>query len=549
MPDLPKKNALRRERTLTPLFRDFAPLLMLASALFYTNRWLALTDDEASTLSAAAKNVTAILGTARSAAENIHPPLYELLLHLWLRITGGLFDGLRAPAIVCFVLGLWLLSRVARQLGGEEAGSALVWSGALWPFGFHAGRLAEPSTFVFLLIAALTWQYFRYIRSRRRSDWIIFCVLALALLYTNDFGWALLILLGVDYWWRIAESKAIHSKGDSTESAGAGREGKIEGILVTAAALAIGFAPRWGIFVRELHAQLVWPASVRFLFLNAAYNFYILFVSQSVAPWFWRFSIPAAIGIVVLLAFVFAGIGGEVRRFLMFSVLLFVLMAAAGILQAKWLLLLGPWFLLPIAIALGTIENWHWRVPMALALAMVATIGWYGALNRRYYAEPRFFEPWSTVADDAAQALRGGAGVIGNDEAFFFYLTYALKPAQANSSWRFTGALPMQVQYPSVWYPQQWAEAGRPKPATVLWIRGSSAPDELNAMNDAGEWLSGQCGDRITRYLARDPAYTWKQRFVPHFSGPAWRIEIRQYFCGQSTSEPAPGSAAPNGSH
>jgi hypothetical protein len=282
--------------------------------------------------------------------------------------------------------------------------------------------------------------------------------------------------------------------------------------------------------------------------LNAAYHLYIFFVSQSVAPWFWRFSIPAAIGVVVLLAVVFAGVRGEARRFLIFSLLLFAVMALAGILQAKRLLLAGPWFLLAIAIALGRIEKFPWRITMAVALAMVAAIGWYGALNRRYYAEPRFFEPWSTVAQDAADAVRSGSAVISNDNSFFFYLTYALKPSQPNSSWRFPGALPREVQYPSVWDPKQWEEAGRPTPASVLWVRGSSPPDELIAMNDAGEWLSGHCGDRITRYLARDAGYTWKQRFVPNFSGPAWRIEIRQYFCGQSAAPPPAGSVAPGNS-
>src|SRR6202011_5591349 len=145
---------------------------------------------------------------------------------------------------------------------------------------------------------------------------------------------------------------------------------QIEGILATTAVLVIGFAPRWPVFLRELHSYLAWPPSVRFLFLNAAYNFSTLFVSQSVAPWFWRFSIPAAMGVAALLVFVFAGIRGEARRFLIFSILLFVLMMLAGILEAKRLLLVGPWLLLPIAIALGTIEKWQWRIPMALALAM-----------------------------------------------------------------------------------------------------------------------------------------------------------------------------------
>lgn len=543
MPGPAQTRRPKPQRTITPLLRDAAPLLMLGSALFYTNRWLTLTDDETSTVSAAAQNVTTILSAARSAVGNSHPPVYELLLHLWLRITGGAFDWLRAPAIICFLLGLWLLSRVARRLGGEESGNSLAWLGALWPFGFHAGRLAGPYPFAFLMIASVTWQYFRCLRSRRHSDWIIFCALSLVLLYTNDFGWALLALLAVDYWRRIPESDTP----ESGRPLGNQPEGKqrIEGILATTAVLAIGFAPRWPVFARELHSYLAWPHSVRFLFLNAAYNFYLLFVSQSVAPWFWRFSIPAAIGVAAILLFVLVGTGGASRRFLIFSVLLFALMMLAGVLQAKRLLLLGPWVLLPIAIALGTIEKWQWRIPMALALATVAAVGWYGALNRRYYAEPQFLEPWGSVAQDAAEALRSGSGVIGNDNTFFFYLTYAVKPSQPNSAWRFAGVLPRQVQYPAVFDPKQWEEAGRPTPASVLWIRGSSAPEQLTSMNSAGEWLGGQCGDRITRYLARDAGYAWKQRFVPNFSGPAWRIEIRQYLCGQSAAPPPARGAAP----
>jgi dolichyl-phosphate-mannose-protein mannosyltransferase len=537
----PEVRRAKPRHTITPLLRDAAPLVMLASALFYSNRWLTLIDDETSTISAAAQNITKILAAARSSVGNAHPPLYQLLMHVWLRITGGALDWLRAPAIVCFVLGIWLLSRVARQLGGEESGNALVWLGALWPFGFHAGRLAGPYTFAFLLIAAVTWQYFRAARSARprpHSDWIIFCVLCLALLYTDDFAWALMILIAIDYSCRVPARNA--TEGERIE-----RKGKIKAVLLTASVLLIGFAPRWPVFIRELHSHLGWPSSLRFLFMNAAYNFYVLFVSQSMAPWFWRFSIPAAVGVAVLLVVVFGAIRGEARNFLIFSLLLFALMALAGILQPSRLLLVGPWLILPIGIALGTTEKWQWRLTMALALATVAAMGWYGALNKRYYADPRFLEPWSTVVQDAADALRSGSGVISNDDAFFFYLTYALRPSQSNSHWHFTGALPRQVQYLFVWDPEQWEQAGRPAPASALWIRGSSPPEEAAAMNDAGEKLSAQCGDRITRYLVRDTGYIWKQRFVPNFSGPAWRIEIRQYLCGQSAAPPPAPKTAP----
>ena len=537
MPEQPQSRQLRRLEAIRPLLRDAAPLVMLGSLLFYTNGFLTLTNEEASAISGTAANWKGLLAGFRSPAGGALPPFYALLLRSWLWITHGAFNTLRAPSIIFFLLGLWLLSRVARRLGGDESSNALVWLGALWPFGFHYGRVEGPYSFAFLLIAAITWQYFRGIASRRYSDWIAFCVLCLLLLYTSDLGWALLLLLGVDYWRRapgINEPQTGHLDGNHTE--------KIVLIVSTLAVLAIGFAPRWPAFVHELRS-IAWPHSFRFLAVDAAYNFYILFVSSSVAPWFWRLSIPAAIGVVVLLIFLFVGVRPQERSFLIFSLLLFALMAITASLQPDRLLLVAPWFLLPLAVALGTIEKSQWRIPMALAMAGVAAIGWYGVLNKRYYADPDFFEPWNNVAPDAADALRGGSGVISNDESFFLYLTYALKPVLPNSSSRFNGLLPTEVRYPLVWDPAEWENMGRPKPNGVLWIRGSSSPDELTAMNNAGDWLSDHCGDRITRFLARDPAYTWKQRSVPNFSGPSWRIEIRQYTCGQALPPPAAGVA------
>jgi hypothetical protein len=116
MPDPPQERSGRRPpRHITPLLRDTAPLIMLASALFYSNRWFTLTDDEASAVRGAAQGVGTILAASRSAG-NAQPFLYEMLLHFWLRITGGAFDGLRAPAIVFFFICLFLFSLVVVAL-------------------------------------------------------------------------------------------------------------------------------------------------------------------------------------------------------------------------------------------------------------------------------------------------------------------------------------------------------------------------------------------------------------------------------------------------
>jgi hypothetical protein len=524
---MPALKQARRQRTITPILRDMAPLIMLGSALFYTNDLLTITQTEAASITDAARNITTILTSFRSAQLPADVSAsYTLLFHFWVQISGGLFGGLRAPSIISYVIGLWILSRVARRLAGDESSDALVWLGALWPFGFHYGRTAGPYPFAFLLIALLTWQYFRCIASDRFRDWILFCVLSLLLLYTTDFAWALIFFLAVDYWRRIPKLES-----NETESRGRVPAGKIVLLTATIAVLAIGFAPRWPAFGHDL-GSLAWPHSLRFLAINAAYYFYMLFVGPSMAPFYWRYSIPAAIGIIVFLAFVIAGVRSKDRRFLFFSLLLFALMALTGILRSERLLLIAPWFFLPMATALGTIEKWQWRIPMALAMTVVAAVGWYGVLNRRYYVQPAFLEPWNSTAEEAAVTLRGGGGVISNDQAFFLYLTYSLKPAPSSSSWRFRGALPVEVTYPSVWNPSQWESKGRPKPDQVFWIRGYSTPQDVNAMDDAGQWLNEHCGDRTTQFLARDPTYSWKQRFVPHFSGPPWLIEIRQYSCG-----------------
>ena len=384
MSEQPQSRQLHRLQAIRPLLRDAAPLVMLGSLLFYTNGFLTLTNEEASAISGASANLKTLLAGFQSPAGGAPAPFYALLLRSWLWITHGAFNTLRAPSIIFFLLGLWLLSRVARRLEGDESSNALVWLGALWPFGFHYGRVEGTSTFAFLLIAAITWQYFRGMASRRYSDWIIFCVLCLLLLYTSDLGWALLLLLSVDYWLRVPridEAQTGHSESNHTE--------KIVLIFSTLAVLAIGFAPRWPAFVRELRS-ITWPHSFRFLVLDAAYNFYIMFVSSSVAPWFWPLSIPAAIGVVLLLICLFVGVRREERSFLIASLLLFALMTVTASLQHDRLLLVAPWFLLPLAVALGTIEKSQWRIPMAFAMAGVAAIGWYGVLNKRYYAEPIF---------------------------------------------------------------------------------------------------------------------------------------------------------------
>ena len=51
----------------------------------------------------------------------------------------------------------------------------------------------------------------------------------------------------------------------------------------------------------------------------------------------------------------------------------------------------------------------------------------------------------------------------------------------------------------------------------------------------AGE-LDHSCGSRVSRLMARDPGFAWKQRFFPQAARAQWRIEVREYDCTSSNS-------------
>jgi hypothetical protein len=504
--------------------------LLFGLILLNTNSLFVFIDDEVNMLDPAAMPVGAFLGSLGEILRtHQHPPLYDLFLNLWLNLTGGTMAWLRVPSVVFFVAGIFCLSRAAQTISGSESARALIWLAILWPYGFHYGRLAGWYSLVFLLISALTWAYLRYVVAPSREGWVRACVLGILLVYASYMGWALLFLLAADDWVRHRE-----------------RQGTMKRLATTAAVFVVAYLPLWPAFWNELSLTIT-PAQVwSNRLLNALYNGYILFVSESVGPWFWWAGIPAAAGIATALLLVFFGIKEAPRRWLAFGALLMAGMAIAGILNPRRLFVFAPWILLPFGVAIGTIERAVWRIGIALALGLVGAAGWYGIYTQRYYGAPRFTEPWETVASETAQAVRSGAIVIGNNPSFFFYLTYALEaPERTGEQWRFSGVLTRSVQHPRVWEPEAWVASGRPISPYLLWVRGMPGPEEGTPMAEARDWLNAHCASRNVRYLARDPGYEWKQQFAPEPAPLLWRIELREYSCDSAQTSPASPAAAP----
>ena len=511
-----------RTRKSNEIVKQIMPLLILGAALVATNNYFTVIDDETWIIDAATQPVRTTFALFLSGAgQNEHPPLYDLILHFWLRWTGGIFEYFRLPAILFYIVGLFLLARAARRFGGPSCATAVIWLGAFWPFGFHYGRLAAWYSFSFFLVAGLTLAYLRYLEDQSHSRWAALFLFGAALLWTNYFGWALLACLAADQFLRHRAGEPIIPP---------------KAIAGTAAVFVVSFIPLFRAFYNELGAGMHFHHSVSSVIANAAYNVYALFVSESVAPWHWVLSVPAGLAAVACVVLVLIKEPPPPRRYLLYSGFLIAIMAVTGILVTKRLLLVAPWVLLPVGIAVATITIPWARMGLALSLLIFAGIGWYGIRARTYYSAPRFLEPWVQVAGDAAEKIHVGAKVISNNPSFFFYLTYILRAPDEGADWKFTGMLPDTVHYPNVMSGDEWLAAGHPFAPTVVWIRGMADPQTQGPMDAAAHELDKACGARTSRLTMRDQGYEWKERFFPQLGELQWRIEVREYDCAPATS-------------
>ncbi len=493
-----------------------ALLIAIGLMLFATNRWITFIDDETTIITTAAQPLQATLH-AFSALESLHehPPLYDVLLHFWLLITREAWVALRLPAIAFYLLGLWLLARAAEEIGGQRGAWTVLWMGALWPFGFHYGRLAAWYSFCFLLVAWLTLAYLRLVRQPSGWRWCGFLVSAGALVYTNYFGWAFLGCLAADY--------ILRKRGARLRAVGV--------VGACTVLLSIACLPLWGPFLFELRngTNFVQPLTTKILL--GGFHLYNSFVSESAAPWFLWLGIPAGICVAACLALTLKHARPDARKFLSYGILLIAAMSAIGIVSAKRMLPIAAWLLLPVAVTAGTMPRGRPRMIFIGALVGIAAIGWFGIFSRQYYSAPRFIEPWGQVAAEAAsRRLSPGfdSYIVGNNPSFFFYLSYAL-PALHRSD----GTREWQpVNFQGVFDAGEWVQSPISRQGLhIYFVRGAPGPFREGPAWDAEQQLDSQCRVESEKQFLRDPASSLKARFFPELGELPWRVRIREYTC------------------
>lgn len=487
-------------------------LCVLGGILLFTNSRFTQVDDESAIIDIAAKPALETIKIFLDGGkQHEHPPLYDLVLHEWLTLTAGSPHLLRLPSIVFYVIGAWLLVLAATHMAGDLARIPTVLLLLVWPYGFHFGRLATWYSFAFLLLSWLTLNYVKYLENPSLNTWVPVALCSLALIYTNYFAWAILACLGLDLLLRFGRTPE-----------------KLVTISVTAVTLVLAAVPILPAFIKEVRTGAK-PQLALSAIASGIYSLYCLFISESVAPWFWIFGITGGLAISCALFSGFLSSPLDARRFLLYFGFLLAVMTVLQIGNTKRMMSIAPWLILPMGIALTSVRPSSSRVWLVASLSVAGAIGWYGILSRDMYAAPHWVEPWEKVAQNAAAIVSDGGVVISNSSAFFFYMTYLSPSTNPVTTGHFRGLLPTSVRAPRIFTPQQWIDAGQPVGRSIVLINGLAYQAQGASIESVRPALDARCKAIKEEQQVRDAGVKWKQRFSPETGQRAWRIQISTY--------------------
>jgi len=138
--------------------------------------------DEGYSLALASHNVRDIV---RGAAADQHPPLYYLLLHLWLSVSQSVFH-LRYLSVLVGVLGVAVGALVGRKLLGWETGMTAALLLACSPMHIWYSQEARMYILLALLTTLSTYMLWRLLRGQ--SGWVLYGLSTLLALYTHYFA-------------------------------------------------------------------------------------------------------------------------------------------------------------------------------------------------------------------------------------------------------------------------------------------------------------------------------------------------------------------------
>lgn len=150
--------------------------------------------DESQSIWASTKSIPALLSYI---AQDVHVPLYAVLLHFWMQIFGTDIMVVRALSFIFFMATLPALYKFARESSSQRVAYLTVALFSLSPFVMWYSNEARMYT-LFTLVTSLNHLYFlRMVKTEGKESKLGYFLSAIAGLYTHYFFLFLLITQGV----------------------------------------------------------------------------------------------------------------------------------------------------------------------------------------------------------------------------------------------------------------------------------------------------------------------------------------------------------------
>ena len=341
--------------TLSPRKRAAAALLLGAGLRFLFLGAKSLWFDEASTLLLSSLPLADL--PSALVRNELNPPLYYALMHVWLKAFADPRIGLRVFSALCGVASLFAFRALANRLLPDRAREPALWLAAASSFWIHAAQDGRAYAWILLLGLGTTLLALELASKPRARLWAAYAALAALGLWSHYY---FAILLAGHAAWLALETKDRR------------------GLLLAHAAAALAFLPWLGFLASQLRAHVHDPVLGEALTAARALD---LLGSPLFDPGFLGLALPAWTGVAVGAAFLALALRarGEDGRAFKFcathAAAALAVVAAAEIwsgrpvTQARYFTPLSPVLLLLAALGAGR----GWRMAFLGAVAFAGT--------------------------------------------------------------------------------------------------------------------------------------------------------------------------------
>lgn len=147
------------------------------------------------------------LGLFSELRGDFHPPLYHLLMWLWVRIFGLSEMVLRLPSVIFGVATVWVVYKIVRswELGIGRIAAIFL---ATAPFHIYYSQEARPYALVAFLVS-LSWYYFAS-GTKKHQLGIGYILVTTLALYASYYTFLIIFSQGLIFFWRKKYSQLVY---------------------------------------------------------------------------------------------------------------------------------------------------------------------------------------------------------------------------------------------------------------------------------------------------------------------------------------------------